>query len=172
MPQVLTDEIINAAIEGFESQKKRIDSQIANLRAILTARSAEPSTPLVDGSAEPSVPTSEPKRTISAAARRRMALGQKKRWAAMKKTPAPQPSESPEAPKKSRLSPAGRRAIAAAAKKRWAMKKAAEAQKAKSLAAKKTAGTKTSGKVAKKAATKKTANESGPAGAAAQPAGQ
>lgn len=148
MPQVLTDEIINAAIEGFESQKKRIDLQIANLKAMLTGRSTEPSTTGVDGSAE--LPAVQPKRTISAAARRRMALGQKKRWAAIKKASAPEP----ESPKKSRLSPAGRRAIAAAAKKSWALKKAAEPEKTKSSAAKKTAGTNSSARMRKKAATK------------------
>ena len=31
----LTNEIITAAIEGFESQRRRIDDQIAELRAML-----------------------------------------------------------------------------------------------------------------------------------------
>ena len=34
--QKLTTEIITAAIEGFESQKTRIDQQIAELRSLLT----------------------------------------------------------------------------------------------------------------------------------------
>ena len=34
--QRLTNEIITAAIEGFEAQKQRIDGQIAELRSILT----------------------------------------------------------------------------------------------------------------------------------------
>lgn len=165
MAEVLTNEIINAAIEGFESQKKRIDSQIASLKGMLTGRSAESSTLVVGGSTE--LGPVQPRRTISAAARRRMARGQKKRWAAMKKASAPQPSESPEAPKKSRLSPAGRRAISAAAKKRWALKKAAEAQKTKS--SKKTAGRRTSGKVAKKAAAKRIAKAPAEAAAAQTP---
>ena len=35
MPTKVTNEIITAAIEGFESQKRRIDNQIADLRALL-----------------------------------------------------------------------------------------------------------------------------------------
>jgi len=35
MPQKLTAEIIVAAIEGFESQKRRIDSRIDELRQLL-----------------------------------------------------------------------------------------------------------------------------------------
>ena len=35
MPQKLTAEIIHAAIEGFESQKRRIDAQIDELRQLL-----------------------------------------------------------------------------------------------------------------------------------------
>src|ERR1035441_1303835 len=37
MPIKFNTEIINAAIEGFESQKRRIDDQIAELRAMLDA---------------------------------------------------------------------------------------------------------------------------------------
>jgi len=33
--QKLTPEIINAAIEGFEAQKSRLDTQIADLRQLL-----------------------------------------------------------------------------------------------------------------------------------------
>ena len=40
--QKLTAEIIHAAIEGFESQKRRIDSQIDELRQLLNGGSAEP----------------------------------------------------------------------------------------------------------------------------------
>ena len=71
MPQKLSQEVITAAIEGFEAQKKRIDSEIAELRNMLDHRH----TP-----AEPA----KLKRKISAASRRRMALAQKKRWAAIK----------------------------------------------------------------------------------------
>ena len=39
--QKLTAEIIHAAIEGFESQKRRIDSQIDELRQLLNGGSPE-----------------------------------------------------------------------------------------------------------------------------------
>lgn len=41
MPPKLTPEIITAAIEGFESQKRRIDDQIAELRVLLSGGPAE-----------------------------------------------------------------------------------------------------------------------------------
>ena len=71
----LNAEIIAAAIEGFESQKRRIDTQIGELRAMLSGGRTE-------GTATPEAPAR--KRKVSAAARRRMAEGQKKRWAAIK----------------------------------------------------------------------------------------
>jgi hypothetical protein len=113
----LTQEIIDAAIEGFEAQKRRIDAQIAELQAMLTGG---PGTPASTPEAGPR------KRRISAAARRRMALGQKKRWAALKGTAElASPASQEPAKSKRKLSPEGRAAIVAALKKRWAAKKAA-----------------------------------------------
>src|SRR5690348_17878435 len=40
--QKLTPEIIHAAIDGFEAQKRKIDSQIAELRAMLNGGPASP----------------------------------------------------------------------------------------------------------------------------------
>ena len=71
MPQKLSLEIITSAIAGFEAQKKRIDSEIAQLRNMLDHRHAAAEAPTL-------------KRKMSAASRRRMALAQKKRWAAVK----------------------------------------------------------------------------------------
>ncbi|MBV8844239.1 MAG: hypothetical protein JO307_15640 [Bryobacterales bacterium] len=73
----------------------------------------------------------QPKRLISAASRRRMALAQKKRWAAIKAG-----SEiSPKRPKR-RISPEGMKRIIAATKKYWAQKRSEEAE-ANRVAAKK-----------------------------------
>ncbi|SPE36933.1 hypothetical protein SBA3_2530005 [Candidatus Sulfopaludibacter sp. SbA3] len=72
MPVRLTPEIITAAIRGFEEQKRHIDGQIAELQATLSGGPAEPAA-MPDGATR--------KRKISAAARRRMALGQQARWA-------------------------------------------------------------------------------------------
>jgi hypothetical protein len=71
MPQKLSHEVIMAAIAGFKAQKLRINSQIAELRNMLDYRHAGAEAP-------------KRKRKISAASRRRMALAQKKRWAAIK----------------------------------------------------------------------------------------
>lgn len=117
--QKLNAEIIHAAIDGFEFQKRRIDSQIDELRQLLSGGSTE-------HSAESEAPVH--KRKISAAARRRMSAAQKARWAkAGAKGEASQPSAAAEAPKgKRRLSAAGRKAISEASKKRWALKRAVE----------------------------------------------
>src|SRR6478672_3077084 len=116
----LTPQVINAAILGFEEQKRHIDTQIAELRVMLDGGSAEPAaTP--EGTPE--------KRKISAAARRRMALGQQARWAKLKGESEPSPAATPEPPKpKRKLSAAGRKAISDATKKRWATVHAAAAK--------------------------------------------
>jgi hypothetical protein len=111
----LTKEIINAAIFGFEEQKRKIDSQIADLRGLLRVEPAEPVTEPESGKLR--------YRKISSAARRRMAAGQRKRWAAAKGQ-VTTPAENAPQPK-GKLSAAGRAAIVAAMKKRWAEKKAA-----------------------------------------------
>ena len=144
----LTAEIIHAAIEGFESQKRRIDSQIDELRQLLRTDRTE---------AAPASGVPAPKRKISAAGRRRMAAAQQARWA--KARGETEPAASPATPKptkrKRELSEAGRKAISEATKKRWALKKA-EARKAPATAAKKAAAAKSSAKAAKKAAGKRT----------------
>lgn len=115
----LTLEIIAAAIDGFEAQKRRIDGQIAELRALLTG-----------GPAESTAASESPKRgrrKMSAAGRKAIAEAQRKRWAS-KKAAGGAPSEAAPKPKR-KLSAAGRKAIIAATKKRWALKRA-EAAKA------------------------------------------
>ena len=105
----LTAEILNAAIEGFESQKRRIDAQIAELRQMLEGGPAV--------TAAPAAPTKH-RRKMSAAARKRIGDAQRKRWAESKKTSSP---VAPEVPKpKRKLSAAGKKAIVDATKKRWA----------------------------------------------------
>jgi len=115
----LTEEILNAAIEGFESQKKKIDAQIAELRQLLSGAPSEaPAAP----------PVVKTRRKMSAAARKRIADAQRKRWAAIKPQ-AEKPAAKSDAPKsKSRLSAAGRKAIIEATKKRWALLRAEKAK--------------------------------------------
>ena len=110
MPQPkLTDEILTAALEGYEAQKTRIDAQIAEIRSMLGG--------------DPTGAT--PKRKVSASSRRRMARAQKLRWKKIK-----QGSEVAPAKPKRHMSASARKRIAAAQKKRWAeVKKAAGAKK-------------------------------------------
>ena len=75
MPTKDTTEILNAAIEGFEEEKKRLTAQIAELRQLLNPVSTNGATP-------GPTPT---KRIMSAAVRRRIAAAQRKRWAAVRK---------------------------------------------------------------------------------------
>jgi CHASE3 domain sensor protein len=118
MPPKLTNEIINAAIIGFEEQKRQIDIQLKDLRAMLSGVPVEAA---VAGAVKPA------RRKVSAAGRKAMALAQQKRWAAKKAVSEP---EKPVAAKpKRKMSAAGRAAIAAAVKKRWAAKKAEAAKK-------------------------------------------
>ena len=123
----LTNEIINAAILGFEGQKKQIDDQIAELRAMLSGGPAETASPT------PEVAAPGKRRKFSASARRKMALAQKKRWAAIKGTseqPEPATSEAPKA-KRRKMSASARKAIGEATRQRWALKRASEASASK-----------------------------------------
>lgn len=133
--QTLTAEIITAAIEGFESQKRRIDGQIAELRALLAGAPAK-------FAAMPEAPTRK-RRKFSAAARKRMKEAQQRRWAKIKGASEPSaPATAEPAKAKRKLSKAGKEAIVAALKKRWAAKKAEAAKlkpAAKKAAAKKVA---------------------------------
>jgi hypothetical protein len=120
--KILTPEIITAAIDGFESQKRRIDNQIAELRAMLFG---SPADTITEATPESSI---RKRRKISAAARRKMALGQKARWARIRGEAEPPAPDTVVAPKtKRRISKEGMARIIAATKKRWAAVKAAQA---------------------------------------------
>jgi hypothetical protein len=123
MAAKLTNTIIEAAIAGFDAQKKSIDAQIAELRGMLTGTS--------ERSAE-EAPAKGTRRKFSAASRKRMREAQKLRWAKIKsKSAAPAKKAAVKAVKpakpKRKLSAAGRKAFSEAVKKRWAAKKAAAA---------------------------------------------
>jgi hypothetical protein len=116
--------IIEAAIVGFEHQKTQIDSQIAELRAML---SGGPPESAITREAAPGQ-----RKKFSAAARRKMALAQKARWAKIKgesERQAPAPAQAPKPKRK--LSAAAKAKLAANLKKA----RAAKAAKAKSAAA-------------------------------------
>ena len=110
----LTNAVIDAAIEGFEQQKRRIDEQISELREIRLGSPAQRAT----------VPAKQTRRKMSAAGRRAIAEAQRKRWAASKGQAELEIPKAAKKPKR-KLSAEGRANIVAALKKRWAAKKAA-----------------------------------------------
>ena len=156
MPKpTISQDILRAALAGFQLDKQRIDAQIAEVQAML------------GGSASPEAPTSSSdeaprkgRRRRSVAARKRMAEAQKARWAKIKSESESVSPElpTPEAPRtKRKISAAGRKAMSEATKKRWAVKKAADA--ARSAPSKKVASKKA---VVKKAAPPKGAKKGAP----------
>jgi hypothetical protein len=126
----LSKQIIEAAIDGFESQKQRIDAQIAELRAMLSGGPVAPAT-------GPKAATA--KRKMSPATLRRMREGQQRRWAKAKAEPAaPLEVVSKASKPKRKLSAAGKAAIVAALKRRWAAKRAEGGQTKSATVAQKT----------------------------------
>src|SRR5262245_690449 len=104
MSTKLSHEIIVAAITGFESQRQHIDSQIADLRAMLYVGRPDTVAPSYNSQ----------RRKVSAVARKRMADGQRRRWAGAKSLSEAATTASPKG--KGRLSAVGRAAIVAALK--------------------------------------------------------
>ena|ERR1017187_1509416 len=153
--QKLTNEIITAAILGFEQQKTHIDAKIAELRALLPGGPAESAT-------TPEAPTRKRKK-FSAASRRRMAMAQKARWAKIKgESESTAPAKAPKA--KRRISKEGMARIIAATKKRWRLQKAAaKAAAKKSVPSRKKAAVKKAAVEKPARKTKKTTKASTPA---------
>ena len=110
--------LLAMALVGYESERAKIKAAITEIRAKLGQR----------GPGRPKVVASETeqagpqKRAMSASTRRRIAMAQRKRWAAIKN------AKGPAKPKR-KLSAAGRKAIVEALRKRWAAVSKAKAQK-------------------------------------------
>jgi hypothetical protein len=118
MPHKVDVDLLTAALIGCQAKLQEIDARMAELRNRIGGHSASPAP--AGGRAT--------KRVLSAAARRRMAVAQKKRWAAVRKgkqESAVKPAAAKAAPKKRRLSAEGRARIVAANRKRWAARKTA-----------------------------------------------
>ena len=109
--------LLEMAPIGYETEKARIEAAIANIRAQLNGRNSGTAT-LVPPAGNAVQPT---RKRFSAAARRKMAEAQRKRWAAARGNAA----ETHRAKRK--RSAAGRKAIAAAARGRWAALRKAKA---------------------------------------------
>jgi len=147
MPPKLTPEIISAAIVGFEQQKRRIDDQIAELRAMLPGGRTDGTAATLEAPGR--------KRQFSTAARRKMRDAQRLRWAKIRGESGP--SAPAEAPKpKRKLSAVAKAKLVANLKKA----RAAKAAKAKTAAAKRAAP------ALKKTKAKKAAVRTAPARAA------
>ena len=128
----LNSELLNAAILGLESQKRKIEEQLDQVRALLgikadgQKRRGRPPKNAVDAiGSDVSLVAAGPqkRRRFSAETRAKMAAAQQKRWAVAKG----QSSAPAAAPKKRKLSAAGRKRIIEATKKRWAEYKAKKA---------------------------------------------
>jgi hypothetical protein len=115
-------DFLTMALVGYEAAKAKISAAIAEIQAKLGHR----------GPGRPRAATDEAapaKRTMSAAGRRSIAAGQRKRWAAVRKQG--KSAAKPAAPKKRKLSAAGRKAIIEATRKRWAAYRKAGGKKGK-----------------------------------------
>ena len=94
---------------------EKLDQIIAGIESLNSAGAVVPSK------------TIQPKRIISAASRRKMALAQKARWASIREKSQPVVAKSTSsAPAKRKISAAGREKIAAASRARWAKFRAAK----------------------------------------------
>jgi hypothetical protein len=131
MPAKLTDEIIDAAIEGYEQQRARIDQKIAELRSLGSGNQDN-----TEAATESKVRRG--RRRMSAEARARIAAAQRARWAKTKGET--EPSKVATAPKRKRhVSKEGRARIIAATKTRWARVRAEKARAANKRASNKAA---------------------------------
>jgi hypothetical protein len=85
-------EILQAALQGLEAQKQKIDEQIAQVRSLFGRRVGRPPKQSGGGggatakSSSASTGSTRKKRVLSPEARKRIAAAQKKRWAAFRKT--------------------------------------------------------------------------------------
>ena len=125
MPKKLTDEIVRAAIDGFTARKTHLNQRIAELREMLNGGPAQPAAP-----AEPAPPK---RGRMSAAARRRIAMAQKARWARVRNESEPGSAKVKTPKPKRRISEEGMKRIIAATRRRWRLQRAAT--KAKSATA-------------------------------------
>ncbi len=79
-PVIGDKELLNAALEGLEAQRGRIEEQIREVTARLNELSGPKQAP-----AAKKPRAKKKRRPLSAEARKRIALAQKKRWAAFRK---------------------------------------------------------------------------------------
>jgi hypothetical protein len=84
----INNTLLEAALEGLELQKQRIEEQIREVRSMMGGgrlRQAAPAAPASPGR-QSAAPAKRGRKPLSAAARRRIAAAQKKRWAEYRKS--------------------------------------------------------------------------------------
>jgi hypothetical protein len=99
--------ILQAALIGYQHQRDQIEAKMAEIRSQLGGKGAAVKPMVTTATGAPV------KRALSPSARKRIAAGQRKRWAAFN-------AAKQSAPKKRKMSAAGRERIAEATRKRWA----------------------------------------------------
>lgn len=86
MPGRLSQDVLNAALEGLEAQKQKVDEQIQQVRSLLGVGAVRRGRPRKAASTQESVAAPakniRPKRKLSAAGRKRIIEATRKRWAA------------------------------------------------------------------------------------------
>jgi hypothetical protein len=127
------NELLAAALIGYEQQRSKIEGKIAELEHEIASLGRRNMRLSRDGTALTR------KHTISAAARKRIAAAQRKRWAAFHKNQKATSAKQAAAGPKRQMSTAARKRIAEATKKRWAAFRLKKAQ-ANSAPKVKTAG--------------------------------
>lgn len=80
-------EILEAALQGLEAQRVKLEEQIAHVRSLMGRRVGRPSRKesAKGEAAKPAASATRKKRVLSPEARKRIAAAQKKRWAAFRK---------------------------------------------------------------------------------------
>lgn len=119
-------ELLKAALFGYQVQSERLSATIADIQAQLGHRGPGRRPKAATNGSEQSAPK---KRTMSASARKRIALAQKKRWATYHEQQSEQSEPNkPAKRKKRKMSAEGKARIAAATKARWEAYRKAKAK--------------------------------------------
>jgi hypothetical protein len=118
------NDLLAMALVGYEAEIAKINAAIREIQVRLGKPAGAPAQSALE------------KHKMSAAARRRIAVAQRKRWASVKKGQEQDKSASqPAAPKKRKMSAAARKRIGDATRKRWAAFRKAGRKKAKAATA-------------------------------------
>ncbi len=113
---------LSSFVSELKARRANLADELGNIDSTLAALGK-----LGGGSSHTEPGITKPKRIISAASRRKMALAQKARWASVRKQSQPVVvAKTGSAPAKRTMSASARRKIAAAQKARWAKFRAAK----------------------------------------------